>query len=851
MASTIDTPRPPTRSTRKKSKSGKSFSSKMLDEQAAGIVGAWRGARHEDHFCCDAPGLMIHPNTPFCQVKDIAFIFLVLYSATYEPYKAAFLIQFVTVADTLDIIVDVCFWVDIVLNFFTGYEKTAGVELDKRNVAVHYLKGWFIIDLAATFPWDVLVTPTEETENSLRQLSLLRLLRLIRVLRILRLGRIVERLSSFMRIRAAFIKIAQLVFQLGMVTHMLACFFFLMSSLFSEDPSLPDGPYLARIRPGDANETLVDDAFLRANPCFIDDDRPEIKGEMANSWVCDNGLGPESGEAALTRYITSMYWAITTISTIGYGDISPSLDSNAELLFTTITEFLGMFIFSYTVSNMAALVGRLNVKTRDFNEQLDRALEYMRDKNIDVELQDRVLDYLQYVHASKLAQTQEDDNMMALLSESLQMELTQATYLPVLERISLFEGQDEFVEQFAMCMQIVTVMPGDLILARGDKGSDEMYVILHGTVKVFGNSVARAHEIQERDLYPFFGVAEMMARTEKDRLEHRSVVATTTCDLAQISKEDFDEVLVPWPSIKAEFQAVAQAELADVQQLDEQGIPKREVLDRFKARLEHQRQLYAEPTNPAEAGSGMEAAKAAAEWERNQSLCEDGRLSDQEIGFLVHELGAELSAPQLVSAMVLMDKKKKGGAKWEDFWEWWTSNTAEHGLFAGFESIVDTEHASGRTSLMHTSEALHRGRHRDKDHHGTHHGISADAASSADVKKLSDAVDHVSESVTEMDERVTGLDHKVRSRTYLRPFPRSPTQSPACSCGQLGILQSSSDAMLTELRMIRKGMVRAENPAVRSDSTRSNIPRLPRSRERAPKMAVPLWASLRLVIRSL
>jgi hypothetical protein len=213
---------------------------------------------------------------------------------------------------------------------------------------------------------------------------------------------------------------------------------------------------------------------------------------------------------------------------------------------------------------------------------------------------------------------------------------------------------------------------------------------------------------------------------------------------------------------------VAQAELADVQQLDEKGIPKKEVLDRFKARLEHQRQLYSEPTSPAEAGSGMEAAKAAAEWERNQSLCEDGRLSDAEIGFLVHELGAELSAPQLVSAMVLMDKKKKGGAKWEEFWEWWTSNTAEHGLFAGFESIVDTEHASGRTSLMHTSEALHRGRHRDKDHHGTHHGTSADAASSAEVKKLSDAVEQVSESVTEMDERVSGLDQKVRSRTHLR-----------------------------------------------------------------------------------
>ena len=36
------------------------------------------------------PGLMIHPHTPFCQVKDIFFILLVIYSSSWEPFVAAF-----------------------------------------------------------------------------------------------------------------------------------------------------------------------------------------------------------------------------------------------------------------------------------------------------------------------------------------------------------------------------------------------------------------------------------------------------------------------------------------------------------------------------------------------------------------------------------------------------------------------------------------------------------------------------------------------------------------------------------------------------------------------------------------
>ena len=83
--------------------------------------------------------------------------------------------------------------------------------------------------------------------------------------------------------------------------------------------------------------------------------------------------------------------------------------NNAEMMFTTVVEFLGMFVFSYTVSSMAELVGNLNVKSRDFYVLLDRHLEYMRDKNTPLELQDRVLEFLSYQQASLLAQVSKND----------------------------------------------------------------------------------------------------------------------------------------------------------------------------------------------------------------------------------------------------------------------------------------------------------------------------------------------------------------------------------------------------------------------------------------------------------
>lgn len=69
-----------------------------------------------------------------------------------------------------------------------------------------------------------------------------------------------------------------------------------------------------------------------------------------------------------SRYVTSNYWVYTTLSTLGYGDIYGN--TNTELMFTMVIEFMGIFVFAYMMGNINNLVSHLNEShTRIIDEQ--------------------------------------------------------------------------------------------------------------------------------------------------------------------------------------------------------------------------------------------------------------------------------------------------------------------------------------------------------------------------------------------------------------------------------------------------------------------------------------------------
>lgn len=60
--------------------------------------------------------------------------------------------------------------------------------------------------------------------------------------------------------------------------------------------------------------------------------------------------------------------------------------------------------------------------------------------------------------------------------------------------------------------------------------------------------------------YPFFGLAEILAMggdESSEKYEHRSVVAMDNCDLARISRDDFEAMISKFPSVHTDLKAIA------------------------------------------------------------------------------------------------------------------------------------------------------------------------------------------------------------------------------------------------------------------------------------------------------
>ena len=92
-------------------------------------------------------------------VWNLLIIIMVLYTASVSPYRLAFADDFIVNGwskffAAFEICIDVIFGIDIIINFITAYEGSDGrLEIRLKKIAIHYITGFFVFDLLATFPF--------------------------------------------------------------------------------------------------------------------------------------------------------------------------------------------------------------------------------------------------------------------------------------------------------------------------------------------------------------------------------------------------------------------------------------------------------------------------------------------------------------------------------------------------------------------------------------------------------------------------------------------------------------------------------------------------------------------------
>ncbi|OBS67694.1 hypothetical protein A6R68_03765, partial [Neotoma lepida] len=116
----------------------------------------------------------------------------------------------------------------IILNFRTTYVSKSGqVIFEARSICIHYVTTWFIIDLIAALPFDLLYA------FNVTVVSLVHLLKTVRLLRLLRLLQKLDRYSQH-----STIVLTLLMSMFALLAHWMACIWYVIGKMEREDNSL-------------------------------------------------------------------------------------------------------------------------------------------------------------------------------------------------------------------------------------------------------------------------------------------------------------------------------------------------------------------------------------------------------------------------------------------------------------------------------------------------------------------------------------------------------------------------------------------------------------------------------------
>jgi hypothetical protein len=135
-----------------------------------------------------AKNAKLHPLDEFKSTWDLLLVLVLIFSSLSVPYRLAFEEAEDTKWKIINIFVDLCFTLDIPLVFNTAYfDDDFKIVENRKDIAANYLKGWFIIDLSAVIPFELLLGSVGSYNGLVKITRFGKLYKLIKLTRMIRM----------------------------------------------------------------------------------------------------------------------------------------------------------------------------------------------------------------------------------------------------------------------------------------------------------------------------------------------------------------------------------------------------------------------------------------------------------------------------------------------------------------------------------------------------------------------------------------------------------------------------------------------------------------------------------------
>ena len=402
------------------------------------------------------------PNSIFLYILDsITFIssFIILFYLPIYMSKKLYFCRDVHNRNTIMFYsIDIIYIFDLIINFYRSYYNFDEVLIKKSIlICIHYIKTWFFFDLISSIPIYSIINLLESkcinktiyydfklnnngnhsqhyNVNMNKLHYILLLLKVIKTIKIFKKNIAVKKLRYIFK-------------QTDFFNHHVDVFSY----------------------------TLYFFSFLNLASCIY----IFIGRNIIGSWIFLDNLETKS---FWDIYISSVYYFVMTVTTVGYGDVIGR--SKLEILFQVIMIIAGTCIYSWLISSVSNYVKKINEKNIKYEEKIQILEEIkLNNSNFSEKLYKKITRLLIYrkYHEEEI----EKSIILESLPNSLKHTLIIDMYKDYITGFSFFRGIEnrEFIVGIISKLTPIIGIKGDILIQEGEY-IEEIIFIKNGVLSL-------------------------------------------------------------------------------------------------------------------------------------------------------------------------------------------------------------------------------------------------------------------------------------------------------------------------------------------------------------------------------
>ena len=474
----------------------------------------------------DQSKYIFDPNTSFISFWNIFIAFILIFSAFENPYTLSFTdLDKNGPISMIDLTIDFVFLIDLIVNFNLGYFDDDGrLICSRRDVMLNYLKTWFFIDAISSIPFTLIeLFSNNNSEILIRIKTIPRLLRLSRTFKLLKSLERLESINLFMDISQRTWRFLRVMFGLVLALHICACLWHYSAKFYDYD---------------------------------------------VDTWVTRYSLNDLPADE---RYLTSLYWALTTLATIGYGDITPR--STAEKLIAMIWMILAVYVLSFSVGSLAAAAASSETRDRLINQKIALIEKFGKMSRVPKTVMHSMKRYIRLNSEISNLSQELRSNMLNGLQLDLKFEVACNVYKKAIPKFVFFTSRSEsFTSSFALFLEVAIFNKKDLIWKSGEAAIG-IYFINSGLVSFHIRSDELKFKVEGEGYH--FGDYEVVKKIERKF----TVRAVGLCELLVMSNNVVERIPQEFPKIWEDISKLAEIRAVKLFQYAAEMIVAREIKD--------------------------------------------------------------------------------------------------------------------------------------------------------------------------------------------------------------------------------------------------------------------------------